>query len=90
MTLAAIIIGAVVAYISAGAVVGGFVRERTGEEDTAILAGVLWPLAVVMWLGVYAAVRLGGPLIRLGRRLAAPKPQLPAARAVRADEETAP
>lgn len=78
----AVIIGSVVAYVAVGLGFAGFVHERTADEGAALPAGIFWPLVVTVWAVAKIGVRFGEPIIRLGRRLATPKSQLPEARAL--------
>lgn len=56
---------------------GGKPSWETPDEVTAIFSGVFWPAVILVGLAVRAFRRPVGGLVRLGCRLAQPRPRLP-------------
>lgn len=93
----AIIIGSVVTYLAGAGVIYGFLHSKftqepggdmTPPELPAGFYAALWPLAVPLAVVLFAIVpRVVALPVRLGRRLATPKPQLPEARVVSGEEK---
>lgn len=85
MTLALIIIGSVVAYIATSGLVFGVLQVRRAgsfREPPNEIAAMFWPITLVTYACMYAIPPMVRAPVRLGRRLATPKPQLPEARVV--------
>lgn len=86
--IVAIVIGSVAAYIAIGGVVYGVLEERRWglRELPNDVAAAFWPITLSFYaflLCIPIAIWLP---VRLGRRLARPRPQLPEARVVSTGE----